>query len=315
MSRIHDALQRAEQEKLAAAATNTARVDQADSEKAYAQNSASLTASDHEVKPVADMLFAAVGQAATSTTPDLHDRIKEAPPSPWSPDARRLVFWNTNGHAPVGAEEFRTLRSRLYRIREKQPLKTVLVASAVAGEGKTFVSCNLGQALARQRSRRILLIDCDLRKPALHTWFGASPSPGVTEYLQDNADEATILQRSPKDNLYLIPAGKTVSNPAELLSNGRLNMLLERVAPTFDWIIFDTSPILPVSDAAQIATVCDGVLLVVLANSTPLELAQRAGQEFRHAPAILGVVLNQVDKHQTYASYRYEYRPPQVETK
>ena len=159
------------------------------------------------------------------------------------------------------------------------------------------------------------MIDCDLRKPELHAWFGASCKPGVTEYLRGNADEAAILQRSPKENLYLVPAGERVSNPSELLGNGRLGMLLERVGPVFEWIVFDAPPILPVADASQIATLCDGVLLVVLAGSTSSELAERAHQEFRHALPVLGVILNQVSKNQSYVPYRYNYPPPEAKTK
>ena len=313
---IHDALQRAEQEKLAASAANT-RVNQAESWEKEADAIASITGPAAETPPV-DALLAAVQQPGVSTATDMRDQINEVAPSPWSPDLRRLLFSSTNGHMTVGAtvgeEEFRTLRSRLYRIREKRPLKALLVGSAVAGEGKTFVTGNLGLVLARQHSRRVLMIDCDLRKPELHTWFGASGKPGVTEYLRGSADEAAILQRSPKENLYLIPAGEKVSNPAELLGNGRLNTLVERIGPAFDWIVFDAPPILPVADASQIATLCDGVLLVVLAGSTSSELAQRAQQEFRHAP-VLGVILNQVSKNQIHASYHYNCPPPEAKTK
>jgi capsular exopolysaccharide synthesis family protein len=320
MSRIHDALQRAEQERLAAPAVN-ALANHAEGWEKDAAAVASIPAPGREM-PTVDELLAAVRQPDSSKvaesfkTADVRDPMSELPSSPWSPDSHRLLFSSTNGPATVGKavgeEEFRTLRSRLYRIREAQPLKAVLIGSAVAGEGKTFVTGNLGQVMARQHSQRVLMIDCDLRKPELHTWFGTSCKPGLTEYLRGSADEAAIVQRSPKENLYLIPAGEKVSNPAELLGNGRLNKLLEQIGPSFDWIVFDAPPILPVADASQIATLCDGVLLVVLAGSTSFELAQRARLELKHAP-VLGVVLNQVGKNHTYASYHYKY--PHVEAK
>ena len=322
MSRIHDALQRAEQEKFAASAVN-ARVSRAESWEKSAGAVASMPAPGREM-PTVDSLLAVVQQPESSKTADARDPIgardpiSELPPSPWSPDLRRLLFAGTNGHTTVGEavgeEEFRTLRSRLYRIRETQPLKAILVGSAVAREGKTFVAGNLGQVMARQRNQRVLIIDCDLRKPELHSWFGTTCAPGLSEYLQGSTNETAVLQRSPKENLYLIPAGERVSNPAELLGNGRLNSLLGRIGPAFDWIIFDAPPILPVADASQTATLCDGVLLVVLAGSTSFELAQRARQELRHVP-VVGVVLNQVSKNQSYASYHYNYPPSEAKTK
>jgi capsular exopolysaccharide synthesis family protein len=183
----------------------------------------------------------------------------------------------------------------------------VLVASAVPGEGKTFISANLSQVLARQHGRRILLIDCDLRKPGLHELLGASTDPGLTEYLGGKVDETAILQRSPNSNLYFISGGSPTANPAELLSNGRLKSLLDRVVPLFEWVVLDSPPVVPVADASQVATLCDGVLLVVLSGSTSFELTQRAVREFRHAPQILGVVLNKVESGQTYSSYYYTY--------
>jgi len=101
---------------------------------------------------------------------------------------------------------------------------------------------------------------------------------------------------------------------AAIAANGRLNGLLERIGAAFDWIVLDAPPILPVADASQIATLCDGVLLVILAGSTSFELVQRARQELRHAP-VLGVVLNRVGKNQAYASYHYHYPGQEAKTK
>jgi len=304
---VYDALQKAEQDKLAASAINH-RGNQTEMRKIDEDMVVPITAHAPEV-PTVDALLAAVQQPGVS--PDLREQINRVAPSSPSQHLHGLLFSTTNGHKTlgesVGEEEFRTVRTRLYRIREKRKLKTVLVGSAVPGEGKTFVAGNLGLVLALQSSRRILVIDCDLRKPALHACFGASSKPGITEYLRDEIDEATILQRSPKENLYFIPAGERTSNPAELLGNGRLSILLARLGPSFDWIIFDAPPILPMADAQQIGALCDGVLLVVLAGSTPSEQAERAHQEFKHILPVLGVLLNQVRKNDTNAWYDYNY--------
>ena len=106
-----------------------------------------------------------------------------------------------------GTEEFRTLRSRLYHLREKMPLKTVLVTSALPKEGKSFTATNLAQVMVRQQGRRVLLIDADLRAPRLHRMLGTTSDPGLSDYLQGKSDEFSIMQRGPLENLFFIPSG------------------------------------------------------------------------------------------------------------
>src|SRR5260370_13012403 len=148
-----------------------------------------------------------------------------------------------------GAEEFRTLRSRPYHTREKMTLKNLLVTSALPKEGKSFTSANLAQVLVRQHGRRVLLIDADLRGPRLHMMLGTTSSPGLSDYLQGRSDEFSIMQRGPMENLFFIPSGDEISNPAELVANGRLKFLLQRVEALVDCIIIDSPPAVPASDA------------------------------------------------------------------
>lgn len=222
----------------------------------------------------------------------------------WTPDANRAVFSDTP-HSKLVAEQFRTLRSRVYRLREKLPLRSLLITSALPREGKTFVAVNLAEAIVRQHERRALLIDADLRSSGLHLPLGAPPAPGLADYLRGEVDECSVIQRSCESdaNFFFIPGGRPVSNPAELLANGRLKSLLERLAPVFDWIILDSPPALPVSDASVLAGVCDGVLLIVCAGLTPFDSAQKAYQEFRDKN-LLGVILNRADEMR-YAGYHY----------
>ena len=105
----------------------------------------------------------------------------------------------------TGKEVFRTLRTRLYQVRAVQPLRTVLVTSALPGEGKTFVTSNLAQSLVRQRERRTLIIDADLRLSSLHIPLGAESSPGLSDYLLGEVDEFAVMQRGREENLFLIP--------------------------------------------------------------------------------------------------------------
>jgi len=228
----------------------------------------------------------------------------------WKPDVSTMLFMNGNNDAH-GAEEFRTLRSRLYHLREKKPLKKVLVTSALPKEGKSFTAANLAQVIVRQHGRRALLIDADLRGPRLHMMLGTNPGPGLSDYLQGKNDEFSIMQRGPLENLFfipsgLIPSGSGIADPSELVSGTRLKLLLQRVEPLFDWIIVDSPPALVVSDASVLAKVCDGVLLVVRSTVTPADVARKAREEFPDE-MMLGVVLNGTrEKNGSYDRYYYD---------
>src|ERR1700736_1055862 len=222
----------------------------------------------------------------------------------WRLDLERNVFIDPAA-PPAVREQFRTLRSRLYQLRDKQPLRSVLVTSSLPGEGKTFVANNLAHALARQQNCRVLLIDADLRRPDLHTGLGAPASPGLSEYLKGEADEMAVIQRGLPEYLCFIAGGNRTENTAELPANGRLKALLGTFGPVFDWVILDSPPTLPVSDALVLADFCDGVLTVVRAAHTTFDSAQKSCQQLREKN-ILGVALNCADQGASYGSY-YQY--------
>lgn len=232
------------------------------------------------------------------------DVLRNCTKQSWVLDPKTVLFCESNGHTP-GTEQFRTLRTRLYQLRETSPFKKVLITSAVASEGKTFVSTNLAQAIARERDRRVLLIDADLRNPRLHQPLGAPLAPGISEYLREEAEDSEIIQHGQEGKLCFIPAGTPGSNPSELLSNGAFEKLLERLAPLFDWVIIDSPPCLPVADPNVLASHCDGVLLVVRANSTPSEAVERARKELRKRN-VVGVILNSVEQSHLHQSYYYQ---------
>ncbi len=240
----------------------------------------------------------------------IEDLLARCRVTEWKPDAEHMLSFDIRATNPVGLEEFRTLRSRLYQLRERHALSRLLITSSLPGEGKTFVSANLAQVIVRQRGRRALLIDCDLRLSRLHQVLGAPVTPGLTDYLRGEADEFEIIQRGPLENLFFVPGGRQVSNPADLLAGNRLARLLDRLSPTFDWIIVDTPPAVPIADASVIAQLCHGVLMVVSSASTPFDLAQKACKEFRHTP-IVGAVLNRVPRRATYSRYYYQGYEPQ----
>jgi capsular exopolysaccharide synthesis family protein len=297
MSRIHEALKKAQEER--AAQQNNGNTKVPDSIES-ASSLPSTTTAVMEVPAPASPL--PVDHLAGPLTFDM--LLARCNQTRWNPNPSSLVFMNGDEHA-AGKEVFRTLRTRLYQVRAVQPLKTVIITSALPGEGKTFVTSNLAQSLIRQRDRRVLLIDADLRVPNLHTPLGASLSPGLSDYLLGEVGELGILQRGRDENLFLIPGGRSVPNPNELLPNGKLEQLLERLGPAFDWILMDSPPTIPVSDTTILAKMCDGLLMVVRAGSTPFDLAQKACQEFSDRP-LLGAVLNRADSRAGYGGYYYQ---------
>src|SRR5579872_3373132 len=221
-------------------------------------------------------------------------------PREWNPDRNNLVFLNGNGngHHKAVAEQFRSVSSQLYKIRQSRPVTSVLISSAAGAEGRTFVAANLGLALAQQPDRRVLLIDGDMRRPALHKYLGTECEPGLSEYLAGRVDVPAIIQRGPIRGLFFIPSGGARIDAAELLANGRLRGLLERAA-RFDWIVLDSPPTSTVCDASIMAEACDGVLLVVQATKTPSVLAEKAVQQFAGRP-ILGALVNRSDLFRPY---------------
>jgi protein-tyrosine kinase len=298
MSRIHEALKKAQEER-AAQQTNRGTLAPDSSESAVPLPATQTAVMD--VPTFAPPLSAADHVGGPLTYDML---LARCPQVRWIPDPSALVFANAEENV-AGKEVFRTLRTRLYQVRAVQPLKTVLITSALPGEGKTFVTSNLAQSLIRQRERKVLLIDADLRVPNLHTPLGAPLTPGLSDYLLGEVDEFGILQRGREENLFLIPGGKSVQNPNELLASGKLERLLEKLAPAFDWILMDSPPTIPVSDTAILAKMCDGMLMVVRAGSTPFDLAQKACQEFSDRP-LLGAILNRADNHAGYGGYYYQ---------
>ncbi|MBZ5516290.1 MAG: CpsD/CapB family tyrosine-protein kinase [Acidobacteriia bacterium] len=300
MSRIHDALKKAEQERVGTPMPPT--VPEAPGPRA----------------PAAVVTETIPAKVVEESVPPPRRLVPEATAAPrsdgwldrctvaqWNPDPRQIVVSPQAG-AALGIEEFRSLRSRLYQSRDMAPLRTVLITSALPQEGKTFVAANLAHAIVRQHERRALLIDCDLRWSRLHQLLGTHLSPGLTEYLRGEADEQAILQRGALENLFFIPGGKSAPNAAELIVNGRLKALLDHLAPLFDWVILDSPPAMAMSDASLLADLCDGVLLVVAAGTTPFDMAQKTREQLKKG-RLLGVALNRVEPHSSFSSYYYGY--------
>ena len=219
------------------------------------------------------------------------------------PRARLMEF---DGRSSA-AEAYRALRTGLLLSGTGNPPRTILLTSVRSNEGKTTTASNIAISLA-QLGGSVLLIDCDLRKPSIHTAFGISPMPGLSTYLAQNGKIDDLIHHA-SENLYLMPAGPTPPNPAELLSSGKMKRLIEIMAERYDHVVIDTPPLGSVTDPVILSTMVDGVVLVVHAGRNKRNAVQRACRELSAVGArIFGVVLNNVNmKREGYADYQYYY--------
>lgn len=297
MSRIHEALKKAAQEKNAQLAEGGPEVVDLSSEELAGT---AVAANRIRLDEMANR-----SESGPSEFFRFEEFVKRSAHPQWRIDPAASVFSSINVDT-VGAEKFRTLRSRLYQIAAAQTLRKLLITSTSPQEGKTFTVANLAWSFVRQPERRVLLIDADLRAPRLHMQFGAPKSPGLADYLRGDIDEYKAMQVGPEGNLCLIPAGIDVANPSELLHSERMKRLLDNMARVFDWVILDSPPALALHDASILSDMCDGVLFVVRAGSTDFPMAEKATSEFRDKN-LLGVVLNRADRSETYGSYYYGY--------
>jgi succinoglycan biosynthesis transport protein ExoP len=214
----------------------------------------------------------------------------------------------------IGIEAFRNLRTSLIWSDGGEALKTLVVTSAAPGEGKTLTAANLAVTLAYD-GLRVLLVDCDIRRPRVHGLFHLPRAPGLMELLtaanRPTGSRLPAIRDTSVVGLSVLPCGALPSNAANLLSGTRMRVLLEELREQFDIIVLDTPPVLATADAGIVASLTDGVLLVVRAGTTDRNAAQRACQQLANVGArVIGTVLNdpagQVAKEGDYY-YPYDY--------
>ena len=208
------------------------------------------------------------------------------------------------------AESFRTLRSRILHPASGVVPRSLLVTSAVPGEGKTFVCANLGVVLAQGMDHYCLMVDCDLRKPALHRLFGLPLHQGLSNYLRDGDDLSSMIMSAGVETLSLLPAGPPPVNPSELLASGKMARLVEELENRYDdrIILLDSPPMQAASETAVLARQVDGVILVVRWGGSRREnlhkLVDLIGPE-----RIVGVVFNAFETNildeKLFGSYEY----------
>ena len=190
------------------------------------------------------------------------------------------------------AEAYRTLRTNIQFSSLDKPLHTLLITSTAPDEGKSTTAANLAVAIA-QSEQRVILVDCDLRRPSLHQLFGVANETGLTSTILAAEDAPLPLQTTEVPGLSLLTSGPLPPRPADILGSRRMEQTIARLRSEADIILFDTPPVVAVTDAAVLATRVDGVLLVLQAHKTSRDRARQAKQILEKVKAnIIGVVLN-----------------------
>ena len=340
MSRIYDALQKAEserqterkperQESAVAVQENSDEPPQ-DSGAAQSFSVAAAAEPQHHFfahalaqaeEPRTSLSASPSATGAAGGTLDLNQIAAH----PWALSVQHLPALLERGPA---VEQFRSLRSRLFELRDIRPLKTILVTSGLPQEGKSFIATNLALSLARHKSSKVLLIDGDMRRYTIHHLLGCQSHPGLADFLAGKAKPAEIIQRpevSPETsldttstvkavlgNLMFVAGGNGGDRAADLSGSPKFAEFLKLAASSFDWIVVDSSPVLPVSDAVNLSRACDGVLLVAREGVTKFKVAQRAQSELK-AANVLGFVLNAVQEAPEVGGY-YGYEAAQQAT-
>ena len=196
----------------------------------------------------------------------------------------------------ITAESYRSLRTNIQYSSIDKQVKTLVVTSSNAGEGKSTVAGNLAYTFF-QSGKRVLIIDCDLRKPSLHRKFNVSNEVGLTDVLVGTSELNKVMKKI-DDNLYLLTTGTLPPNPAEIIGSNTMENFLDECKINFDYIILDTPPILPVSDSKLLAIKADATVLVVRSEISKLKHVSQAFKELGKVNAnVIGTILNDVEVH------------------
>lgn len=217
---------------------------------------------------------------------------------------QELILAYNSDSAP--AEAFRTLRTRLqFSKLEPEPIKTILITSSIPREGKTIISSNLAASFSL--SSRVLLLDCDFRKPRLHNIFNMKRYPGLCDYLFGTVPLEEAVRKTQFPNLDLMTCGTIPTNPAELIASKHMQQFLNQMKPKYDYLLIDSPPLATVTDAELLSSYCDGTVVVSLASKTRLDLLVNTIDALNKInDTFIGVILNNFDYQATYGSY-YKY--------
>jgi capsular exopolysaccharide synthesis family protein len=270
MSRIFEALQQSESDRMGSASSPLSAV---------------------ELVQAAELVNATKRQPATADEPtrEVHDfgRVK-ALTMVGTPESRVVSLTHQGS---LGAEKLRLLALRLKTMKETRQLKKVLITSTMPEEGKSLISANLAVTLARSKHLKTLLLECDLRRPTLaNVLFGRS-LPGLSEYLQTGVALSEVIYEADPSGFFMLPAGSPPINPLELMQSGKFQGLMEELSAHFDWIVIDSPPTMPLADTSLLMKLVEGVLIVVREGVIEKKPLQRTMEMVPQAQ-MLGIVLN-----------------------
>jgi capsular exopolysaccharide synthesis family protein len=290
MSRIFDALQRSETERLGVLPEN-----------ALALATELLQSAEREVTSAG-----AVANPTVEVTNPVRSELGpfQSLPVSLQPDSRLICLTAKDS---LGAEKFRFLGVRLRQLQQGRSLKKVLITSTIPAEGKSTISGNLAATLARKQKQKILLLEGDLRRPSLCHQFGLSKLVGLSEWLQGPPGPITNIYYLEGPGFWFLPAGHPPDNPLELMQSGRVSELMDRLTTGFDWIVIDSPPVLPLADTTVWTRVADGILLVTREGTTEKRQLVR-GLQVLEQSKLLGVVLNS-SKNTDHKNYYQRYGP------
>jgi capsular exopolysaccharide synthesis family protein len=192
----------------------------------------------------------------------------------------------------LAAEQYRSLRTRIKRAENGRAIRAIVVTSPNKGDGKSLTAANLAITMAQEFQQRVLLVDGDLRRPAVHKMFGVQEGQGLSDVLMGATDLNQVLIDVPEYHLTLLPAGSLPSHPAELLGSAAMRRVLDNLRTRFDRILIDMPPVAPLADLQIVAPMADGLLMIVRAGVTPKPAIERAlaGLDISK---VLGLVLNE----------------------
>ncbi|WP_077329073.1 CpsD/CapB family tyrosine-protein kinase [Virgibacillus siamensis] len=216
----------------------------------------------------------------------------------------RTLIANNNPRSPI-SEQYRTIRTNLQFSSVDETLQAIMVTSSGPDEGKSMTTANLAVVYAQQ-GKKVLLIDGDLRKPTVHYTFRLDNLNGLSNVLVGDNQLTEAIITSDVENLDVMTSGPIPPNPSELLGSNKMQKLLDEARQMYDVILFDTPPLLAVTDAQLLAGLCDGSILIVRSNVTENDGAEKSVELLQHANAkLLGTVLNDHSKKDTNYYYYY----------
>lgn len=203
----------------------------------------------------------------------------------------------------LAAEQYRVLYTRLENFHLKNMYKTFAITSSAKGEGKTITSLNLAYVIAHDFSKKVIVVECDLKKPSISSYFMASNErPDLLNVLTGKIDVNSAIAQVENTGLYLLTARPNIKNSCELLGSKQMEAVLSTLKKDFDYIILDTPPLLPLADMNVLSKIVDGLILVVRAGNTPKDIVLKGAHSIHNAN-ILGVVLNAADS--VFKKYYY----------